>query len=395
MPRPTGLARSHASAVRSPGFTLVELLVVIAIIGILVALLLPAVQAAREAARRTQCKSNLRNIGLALQNHHDAHGFFPAGGWGFVWLPSPDAGYGRDQTGSWAYSLLEFVEEGALRDLGSGAVDDDALRDAISQLLAAPISIFNCPSRRPAVPYPITNVVPNRLLNASGATVVFDPATDSSGVAFRSDYGGVVCGGTDRYAADNFDVEGLRRGRLRLDGNDQAGPADKAAADGEWEDDGLWDFRMSGGKNGMIVGRYPVALRRVTDGASKTAIVAEMAMDTDDYTSGAGYNDDQSVYNGFDRDNHVSAWYESIDQIGDAAFTPYENYEPTQDNPDFLRDPTRPNQGRHWNMGSAHPGVFQAILADASVHSFAMEIDPEVHGALGSRDWGEPAGPPR
>src|SRR5690606_28075703 len=102
------------------GFTLVELLVVIAIIGILVALLLPAVQAAREAARRTQCKNNLGQIALGCLLHVDAHQSLPSGGWAKYYTADPNRGYGPDQPGGWCYNILAFVEEESLRDLGRG-----------------------------------------------------------------------------------------------------------------------------------------------------------------------------------------------------------------------------------------------------------------------------------
>ena len=92
------------------GFTLVELLVVIAIIGILVALLLPAIQAAREAARRTQCNNNLKNIGLGLQNYHDTYKVFPMGAMHAGTRGAPSLGP------SWQYGILPFMEQRNIYD---------------------------------------------------------------------------------------------------------------------------------------------------------------------------------------------------------------------------------------------------------------------------------------
>src|SRR5688572_27645245 len=98
----------------SRGFTLVELLVVIAIIGILVALLLPAVQAAREAARRMQCGNNLKQIGISIHNYHDTYKSFPSG-----WIcPSVATGAMAVDQESWGWSslILPFMEQQALHD---------------------------------------------------------------------------------------------------------------------------------------------------------------------------------------------------------------------------------------------------------------------------------------
>ena len=117
------------------GFTLVELLVVIAIIGILVALLLPAVQAAREAARRTQCSNNLKQIGLALQNYHNSFKEFP-----------PGTQYGDDDYG-WGCMILPMLEQGTIFDQIDVAADERNITIPLQPgVTDQVIPAFICPS---------------------------------------------------------------------------------------------------------------------------------------------------------------------------------------------------------------------------------------------------------
>jgi prepilin-type N-terminal cleavage/methylation domain-containing protein/prepilin-type processing-associated H-X9-DG protein len=119
------------------GFTLVELLVVIAIIGILVALLLPAIQAARESARRTQCTNNLKQIGVAVQSHHDTRKHFPMG-----------RNRTDQQAVSWAFFLLPYLEETAIyNSYDAKARVDDPPNNAT---MRTPVETYACPSRRKA-----------------------------------------------------------------------------------------------------------------------------------------------------------------------------------------------------------------------------------------------------
>ncbi len=161
-------AQKWSGGGRSPGFTLVELLVVIAIIGVLVSLLLPAVQAAREAARRTQCANNMKQIGLAMHNYHDTYQTLPSAG--FRWTGGFVNGGCRAHSGpsasstshgqSWVVGVLPFIEQQALHDQFFTGVRDlplygcwfrvKAARPAqhpeLTQVLATELSSLRCPS---------------------------------------------------------------------------------------------------------------------------------------------------------------------------------------------------------------------------------------------------------
>lgn len=210
-------------------FTLVELLVVIAIIGSLVALLLPAVQAARESARRTQCRNNLRQLGIAMALHANASGAFPIGCLGnrgdFTVSPPVLARFI-----SWNVQLLPFLEESALAKQFDFFLP--SYHAANKPVATTIVAVFLCPSTEQEA-----------LRNPSGAW------RDS---AF-TDYAGI------------YGVEGIGRDRVDHEEED--------AGDGDVGDESLQTLRDD--SLGVLLYDEAVAPKHVTDGLSKTASIAE------------------------------------------------------------------------------------------------------------------------
>jgi prepilin-type N-terminal cleavage/methylation domain-containing protein/prepilin-type processing-associated H-X9-DG protein len=324
------------------GFTLVELLVVIAIIGILVALLLPAIQAAREAERRTHCTNNVKQMALAFLNHESTHGHLPTGGWGFKWVGEPDAGYAENQPGGWAYNILAYLEQEDLRQLGSGLPDrfTDPLnaqrQAALMRVVTTPLSVFNCPSKRPLGLYPYANDP----LNLFMAVNLFDCTYAKGCHVMRSDYR--VNSGS-KYAGGD------------------AGPG--LAQDPQVY---KWTYTTPDSQNGICFQRSTIRLAQITDGTAKTALVGEKFLNPDRYLDGVDSSDDQCVFTGHDRDN--------------VGYTRHgtEVFPPLPDNTPKLNLPYR--------FGGPHPGGFNIAFCDGSVELMAFDIDAEVWGAVGGRN---------
>jgi prepilin-type N-terminal cleavage/methylation domain-containing protein/prepilin-type processing-associated H-X9-DG protein len=245
-------------------FTLVELLVVIAIIGILVALLLPAIQAAREAARRSQCANQLKQISLGFLLHESTHKYFPTAGWGWNWWGDPDRGFGFRQHGGWGYNILPYIEEQAVHDIGKGL--DETKPDkkkAITQRCQTLLGIFYCPSRRPA-----------QLYRFKFGGYPFNAQSPVERVT-KSDYAANAGDATTEAA------EGP--GTLQMGDNTQY----------------IW---LTKRLTGVIIQHSELKASAITDGTSNTYMVGEKHLNPDLYDSGEPNDDDDGAFVGFDND---------------------------------------------------------------------------------------------
>ena len=310
------------------GFTLVELLVVIAIIGILVALLLPAVQSAREAARRMQCSNHLKQLALAAHNHESSQKFLPSCGWGWTWVGDPDRGFGKRQPGGWVYNLLPYCEQQNLWDMGKGITDATQKKAAVTIVTQTPISFFNCPSRRPAKPFTSLKGAFSPT-NANNANDV--PAHARSCYAFN--------GGTELV--------------------NEGGSSDPT----QYERD-MFVRSWTTTATGVSFLLSEITFGEIKDGTTNTIMVAEKYVNPDHYTTGQLPDDNTSMYQGHDWD--VLRW-------GNASLLPMQD---------------RKGFSHNGAFGSVHGNGFFAALCDGSVRSINFTIDADTFTRLCSRNDG-------
>ncbi|MDZ7620345.1 MAG: DUF1559 domain-containing protein [Patescibacteria group bacterium] len=306
------------------GFTLVELLVVIAIIGILISLLLPAVQAAREAARRMQCANHLKQIGLAMHNFQDTHGRLPTGARdGDHRVPHDLTACCNSMTRhgwTWMYWILPYIEQGTVFDLASDSHDSTKLGGGQNakedEVAHRGIMTFYCPTRRTPLAY-------------------------STG--YRADYAGNA---------------------------------------GERGPDKIRDASSRGDKGVIMItdGSKVQQIERIRDGSSNTIMVGEKALHAEEHGADGGDNERWSN-SGWDED-HVrfggglssSGVSYGIPPISDKDAPHRVNGKWTT-----IVDLGGQSWGQwHPFFGSSHPGGANFCMADGAVRTISYSIDAEV-----------------
>ncbi len=442
--RCVGLAKRKGPS----AFTLVELLVVIAIIGLLIALLLPAVQAAREAARRNQCANNLKQMALAALNHESAKKFLPTGGWGDNWIGDPDAGLGQSQPGSWAYSIMFFMEaarqiqitsglpyqgaQGTQTKQGMGAAVIGASTNAVQNLNAVQ-PMFYCPSRRSAALYggfgggqtssgyanapcnPTGSMVAKTDYAGNGGSLGFSYSTTCSWGPCNN---GDLMNDTDNTGVSATSVANAATQLHPLNYQWYMGPCTPPANPGQkgrCPGFNSQNTNKSATFTGVIWARSQVSLRQVSDGTSKVYLIGEKYIDQFTAQSGSwimtqSNGDDYPVYGGFSPGlirlgASGGVYTPDVGPSGAAGFAsanPAQQflYPPVQDSPMWPGVPQFLGKGQAappgvpidaystYRFGSAHASGMNMAFCDGSVHTIIYEIDPTVHAMLSDRQDG-------
>jgi hypothetical protein len=307
----------------------------------LIALLLPAIQAAREAARRMECSNHLKQQGLAAMTHEAAQKCLPTDGWGLYWVGIPDHGYGRSQPGGWIYSILPFMDLKSVHDVTKGLVGANCSAGG-KQMCSTPLGVFNCPTRRAAILYPIGNWVGQQLNPICGVVNGTDIHTDTLEKVARSDY---ACNGGSVY------TDPLTGGFSSVWG---------PASTGELLSNTRgWNI-LSQVATGVVYAGSKTQLREIVGGTSHTLLFGEKYLNPDLYFNAQSGGDNETMYMGDNGD--ISRW----------TYTA-----PSRDRPGY----------DSWDcFGGSHPASFNVVLCDGSVHSVAYDIDSNVFFVLGKRN---------
>jgi prepilin-type N-terminal cleavage/methylation domain-containing protein len=326
------------------GFTLVELLVVIAIIGILIALLLPAVQAAREAARRSQCSNNLKQIGLAMHSYHDINGKFP---------PSRIA---RGDYVTWAVLILPHMEQQAMYELWNLQVTLASPSQSQTAKQAMVPGYF-CPTRRTPM---VSKDNAQNPANKTGAC---------------GDY--AACAGNRTVSGSGEGENGTAT--TGMPGLPSTGTGIFIVADVINPDPAPPDDNPSGAP--VLEWRPRVGMAEVLDGTSNTLLVGEKNVRTDELGIGAGtspataFCGDGPVYSG---DNDSRNCMRLAGGPGAARSMVR-----------FIDELPRTNTARALTFGSFHPGICQFVLADGSTRALRANMSDSILGRLANRKDGQ------